>query len=46
MREKQFFTQSILSSVEIDTFEHVKRDKYEKNENFDRGKSVLEHISD
>ena len=46
MSEKNIFTQSKILSVEIDTFGHIRKHKYTKNENFMRDKDVSEHISD
>ena len=46
MREKNVFTHSKMLSVEIDTFGHIRMNKYEKNENFDRDKDVAGRFYD
>ena len=47
LREQNIYTQSKLSHVgHLDTFGHIRRDKYTINKSFNRDKNVSEHISD
>ena len=46
MRELNVPTQSERSYVALDSFGHIRRDKYAINVQFDRDKNVSEHRSD